>query len=81
MVLCINQGKSCTRQFKRLKDVNLEKTKRWFECPGFLGKSQSECPTQVSVDIVSSDPEVKAILTVNLAAIECDSLPQLEAKF
>ena len=64
-----------------LKDVNSEKTKRWFEGPGFLWKSASEWPTQVSVDVNGSDPEVKATLIVNLATIECDLLSKLEAKF
>ena len=64
-----------------LKDVHSEKTKRWFEGPGFLCKSESEWPTQVSVDVDDSDPEVKAILIVNLATIECDLLSKLEAKF
>ena len=64
-----------------LKDVHSEKTKRWFEGPGFLCKSESEWPTQVSVDVDDSDPEVKAILIVNLAKIECDLLSKLEAKF
>ena len=56
--------------FGGLKDVNSEKTKRWFEGPGLLWKSESEWPTQVSVDVDDSNPEVKAILTVNVAKAE-----------
>ena len=61
--------------------MHLEKTKRWFEGPGFLWKSESEWSTQVSVDVDDNDLEVKATLIVNLAAIESDSLSKLEAKF
>ena len=64
-----------------LKDVHSEKTKRWFEGPGFLWKSESEWPTQVSVDVDDKDPGVKATVIVNLAAIEFDLLSKLEAKF
>ena len=64
-----------------LKDVHSEKTKRWFEGPGFLWKSESEWPIQVSADVDGNDPEVKATLIVNLAAIEFDFLSRLEAKF
>ena len=64
-----------------LKDVHSEKTKRWFEGPGFLWKSESEWPIQVSADVDGNDPEVKATLIVNLAAIEFDLLSRLEAKF
>ena len=39
--------------------------KRWFEIPKFLWKSESEWPTQVSVDVDGSDPGVKATLNVN----------------
>ena len=46
-----------------LKDVHSEKTKRWFvEGPGFLWKSESEWPIQVSVDVDGNDTEVKATL-------------------
>ena len=64
-----------------LKDVHAEKTKRWFEGPGFLWKSESEWLTQVPVDVDDNDPEVKATLIVNLAAIEFDLLSKLAAKF
>ena len=64
-----------------LKDVHSEKTKRWFEGPGFLWKSESEWLTQVPVDVDDNDPEVKATLIVNLAAIEFDLLSKLVAKF
>ena len=53
---------SADESSRGLKDVPSEKTKRWFEGPGFLRKPESECPTQVSVDLDSSDPEVKATL-------------------
>ena len=66
---------------RQLKDVNSEKTKRWFEGPGVLWKPKSEWPTQVSVDVDGSDPEVKATLIVNLATIECNLWSKLEAKF
>ena len=72
---------SADESSRGLKDVHSEKTKRWFEGPGFLRKPESECPTQVSVDLDSSDPEVKATLIVNLETIECDLLSKLEAKF
>ena len=54
-----------------------------FDCSGlrFLWKSESEWPTQVSVDVDDNDPEVKAALIVNLAATEFDLLSKLEAKF
>ena len=55
-----------------LKNVNLKKTKRWFESPGFLWKPKSEWPTQVSVDVDGNDPEKKATLIVNLTTTECD---------
>ena len=42
--------------FRVLKDVHSEKTKRWFEGPGFLWKSESEWPTQVFVDVDDNDP-------------------------
>ena len=48
-----------------LKDRNSEKMKRWFEIPKFFWKSESEWPTQVSVDVDGSDPGVKATLNVN----------------
>ena len=66
---------------RHLKDVNSEKTKKWFEGPDFLWKSESEWPTQVSLDVDGSYPEVKATLTVNFSKIECDFLSKLEAKF
>ena len=53
----------------------------WFEVPGFLWKSESEWPTQISADVNDNDPKVKATLIVNLAAIEFDLLSKLEAKF
>ena len=64
-----------------LKDVHSEKTKRWFEGPGFLWKPDSKWPAQVSVDVDGSDPEVKATLIINLATTEYDLLSKLEAKF
>ena len=64
-----------------LKDVHSEKTKSWFEGPGFLWKPDSEGSTQVSVEVDGSDPEVKVTLIVNLATIVCDLLSKLEAKF
>ena len=63
-----------------LKDVHSEKTKRWFEGPGFLWKSESEWPIQVSADVDGNDPEVKATLTVNLVAIEFDLLSKAGSK-
>ena len=63
-----------------LKDVHSEKTKMWFEGPGFLWKSESEWPTQ-DMDVDGSDPEVKATLIVNLATTECGLLSKLKAKF
>ena len=56
--------------FGGLNDVNSEKTKRWFEGPGLLWKSNSEWPTQVSVDVDESNPEMKATLIVNVAKTE-----------